>query len=196
MERAFDEGHVEGSQYKNDYFQFTMDLPQEWVLQDKAQTSALMDKGMEHLANDEDQKERLQKAVEVVTANLVTLFRYEMGAPVPFNPSFMVLAENVRALPGVKKGSDYLFHARELMEASALDYSFVGALPGEMVGGVGFDGIQMILNANGTEIYQDYYSTIMNGFALSIIMTYVDSATTDRLHDILGGIRFVGEQSE
>jgi hypothetical protein len=196
VERAFDEGHVEGHQYRNDFFHFSMELPEEWVLQNKAQTTALMDQGAEHLAKDERQQKQLKKAAEVGTAYLVTLFRYEMGTPVPFNPSFMVLAENVNALPGVKKGSDYLFHARKMLESTALDYSYEGPLPGEMVGGIGFEGMGMVLHSNGTEIYQDYYSTIKDGFALSIVMTYPDSATADTLRDILAGIRFTGERTE
>ncbi len=195
-ERAFDEGHVNGNQYKNDYFQFTMDLPQQWVLQNKEQTTALMEKGAEHIARDQDQERQMRKAAHVGTAYLVTLFRYEMGSPVPFNPSFLVVAENMNALPGVKKGRDYLFHARKMLESTALDYSYGGPLRGEMVGGVGFDGMGMVLHSNGTEVYQDYYATIKDGFALSIVMTYPDSATADTLRRIMSGIRFTAPKAD
>lgn len=184
-ERMFDEGHVDGGRYVNDYFGLSMELPKGWVLQDKKEAQALMDKGVGMISKDKEEEHMLKKAMEVQTANLVTLFHYEPGSPVSFNPSFIVMAENVHSLPGIKEGKDYLFHARQLMESSRMPFTYDGELPDMIVDGVDFQAMKMSVHSPMASVDQNYYCAVKDGFALSVVMSYQDSATADTLRSIL-----------
>ncbi len=50
------------------------------------------------------------------TVYLFGLSQYEQGAPVDYNPSFLMLAENLSNAPGVKKGEGLSFSYQKRSE--------------------------------------------------------------------------------
>ena len=158
----FDYGRVENGIYLNDYFNFQIILPANWIVQSKEQTEHIVDTGKKLMAGDDDNMKAMLAASEINSANLLAAFQYEVGTSVEYNPNIMLVAENIRNAPGVKNGSDYLFQARRIIENSQFKYDYLSTeFEKETIGGAEFYKMYARLNYMGLEIKQIYYSTIL-----------------------------------
>jgi hypothetical protein len=171
---GFDFGNIEENIYTNSFFNLTMTLPADWKLQSQQQTENLMKEGRKLVAGEDRNLENAIRATEINTANLIVLYQYELGTAVGYNPSLMLVAENLKFAPGVKTGADYLFHARKLLSQAQIQYDHLD----EEFERVDINGqIFYLMNTHidylGYEIKQKYYSTILQGFSLNMIITYV-----------------------
>lgn len=184
----FDYGKVDKGVYKNKYFDLEITLPDQWVIQDKEQLKQITDRGKELLSDDKAVHKALDAAA-VNTAYLITLFKYEMGSPVDFNPSFVALAENMKAMPGVKTGKDYLFHATKLLLASDLNYKIDDEVEQKQIGSKEFYVLNLMLTVNDKTIYQEYITTIVNGFALSFLLCYDNDDDKQMLFAVIDKIK-------
>lgn len=189
MPEDFDLGFTENNVYTNDYFKLKMNLPDDWALQSKEDLEALMQLG-ETFYEDESMK-KLIKASDVRSATLLGMFKYPLDSIVTFNPSFLMLAENIRIDPRIKTGEGYLKQAKSMMKQSKLDYEFDEVFGHVKLDGQDFDILSLTLDYAliGT-IKQQYYTTVMNGFALSAIITYTTDAEKDFLVNVVNNITF------
>lgn len=140
--RASDEidfGGIKNSVYQNKYFGLSVKLPAEWSVLDQEAQRLLVETGGKMAAGADKNLKAVIKASEMQTVYLFTAFKHPLGAPVTFNPGIMCLAERVRQMPGIKRGKDYLFHARKLLESGQIEYSFPSEISTESVGGQDFD---------------------------------------------------------
>lgn len=170
---SFDYGKVENDIYSNSFFNMKMNLPTGWVVQSQEQMNNIRNAGKDLVAGDNTQLKAVIKASEVNTANLLAAFQYEMGSPVDFNPSIIIVAENLKIAPGIKTGSDYLFQTRKLLEQSQVKYAELDSVfAKEVISGVDFYTMNALMKYMGTEIKQLYYSTVMHGFSLDVIISY------------------------
>ena len=102
----------------------------------------------------------------------------------------MCTCQNVRDLPGIKRGSDYHFHARQFMEAGQVKFNFTKDIYTKQVGGVDFDVMEMEMEVHGMVVRQKYYATIMKGYALCFVISYSTAGEEAPLQKILAGINF------
>ena len=184
----FDYGKIEKEVYKNKYFDLEIPLPKDWVVQNKEQMEQLTELGKEAITDDENMQ-ALIDAAEVNSAYLLTLFKYEVGAPVNSNLSFMVIAENTKNFPGIKTGKDYLFHAGKLMLATKLDYTIEDEFPKKKIGSKDFYALSATLKIGDKVVYQQYMTTVLNGFSLSIVVSYSDDAEKQELFSTVEKIK-------
>jgi hypothetical protein len=104
-----------------------------------------------------------------------------MGTPVAYNPSFLVITENVAKAPGIKTGSDYLFHSKKLLENSAMK-PVINEIKNETIGNNSWGLMEVkIKAATGLEIQQEYRSLISQRFAFNVVISY----TTEEEHNAL-----------
>ena len=127
------------------------------------------------------------------SVNLVVAFEHPMGTPVPYNSSIMCVAERVSHMPGIKRGKDYHFHARKLLEAGALDVSFPQESSTAKIGGVDFDVMHIEISMGGLTIRQKQYAAIKKGYALSLIVSSVTDEQKESLQKILDSVTFKGK---
>lgn len=189
--KGFDYGKVENNIYNNSFFNFKIELPSEWIVQSKEQTENLVEVGKKIVAGDDDNLKAVMKASEINSAYLLTVFKYELGSPVEYNPSLMLVAENLKLAPGIKKGNDYLFQARKLLEQSQIQYNNID----NEFEKVNFDHqefykMNLDMNHLGHNIKQSYYSTILNGFSVSAIISFVTDEQKKELEEILNSLKF------
>lgn len=185
----FDYGKAENGIYKNHFFDLEVSYPQEWVVQTKEEVEALKEKGGDIVAGDNETLKRAVKAAEVNTAYLLTIFKYELGSPVDFNPSFMVMAENTKLSPGIKDGKDYLFHAKKLLDQTQLGYSIADDFSLKKIGSRDFYVMEASLSAGGMTITQEYMATVLNGFSLGLIATYTNEEQKNELYSIIDKVK-------
>ena len=188
---GFDYGKVENNVYNNSFFNFKASLPAEWIVQSKEQTENLVEKGKDIVAGEDDNLKAVIKASEINSAYLLTVFKYEVGAAVDYNPSLMLIAENLKLAPGIKKGSDYLFQTRKLLKQSQIQYNHIdNEFEKVKVGNYEFYKMELDLNHTGINIKQNYYSTISNGFSFSVIISFVTENQKKELEKILDTFEF------
>lgn len=187
----FDYGRVENGVYLNDFFGIQIKLPEAWIVQSREQTQQISEIGKELMAGDDNILKTQIEASEVNTANLLAVFQYELGASVEFNPSIMIVAENVSIIPGVKNGSDYLFHARRMIMQGQVEYSYLTEnFNKEIIGESEFYFMDAYINYMGIEIKQRYYSTILKGFSLNLIISYADEEQKEILENSIYTMTF------
>jgi hypothetical protein len=183
-------GTIENGVYENKYFNMTVKLPAEWVVQSQAAQQEMKEVGASLLAGEDDNLKNVIKEAQKNTISLFTLFKYEQGTPVPFNPSLISLAEGVSGFPGIKNGTDYHFHARKLLESGQLKYDFPNEIYAKDVSGVTFDVMQAQTAVGGTIIYQEYYAAKKMDYVLLFVLTYSSDTERDELNEIMSGAKF------
>ncbi|PKR80279.1 hypothetical protein CW751_10520 [Brumimicrobium salinarum] len=187
----FDYGKIENNQYQNDYFNFTIDIPEDWFVQNKAQIEALQKQGKQMMAGDDEELNTIFEISEINTANLLSVNKYELGAPVEFNPSFGIVVENISHAPGVKKGSDYLFQVKRLLKQSKMNYEHIDEkFKKTIISGHTFYLMKCEIQYLDVSITQVYYTTITKMFAFSFITTYTDKKQRKELMEIFDSISF------
>lgn len=186
-----DFGTFKDSVYQNKYFGLTIAIPSEWSIQDQESREHMTKMGIKLLAGDDKNLEAVVKASELQTVNLFAVFKHPMGAPVSYNPSIICVAERVRHMPGIKRGKDYLFHARKLLESSQIDISFPKEISTtENLGGVEFDVMHTRIPMAQMIIYQKYYTAIMKGYALAFVVSFSTKEEEASLQSILDSATF------
>lgn len=188
---AFDYGKIVDSTYVNTFFKVKMKLPHGWVIQSKEQVDNLTKKGRELISGDNENMKAILKASEINTANLLTMFKYEQGAAVEFNPSLMLIAENMKDMPGVKTGADYLFHARRLILQSQMKYDSLDQTFGKKtIGGKEFYLMNAFITHMNLHIHQVYYSTVLNGFTYNAVLSFTSKEHQLELENVLHKSKF------
>ena len=103
----------------------------------------------------------------------------------------MLIAEKVNHAPGIKRGSDYHFHAKKLMKLGRLKVSYPKEIYEMNLNGVAFDVMETEIRLRpGVVIRQRQYATIMNEYALLVALIYQDENGLARLEEIVKTITF------
>ena len=189
--KNFDYGHVKKGVYFNDFFGFNIELPEDWVVQSKEQTENLANSGRKLVIGDNKNLKAIIEASEINTANLLIAFQYELGSPVDYNPSIMIIAENIKNAPGIKNGSDYLYQAKRLIQQTQLKYEYLSEkFDLEKINEVEFYKMNTRVNYLDLDIKQEYYSTVLNGFSLNFIISYISDDQKEVLISSINSLTF------
>jgi hypothetical protein len=185
-----DFGAINNSIYKNNYFGMTVTLPPDWSIQSQEAQKRNLNTGERILAGDDKNLNAVMKASELRVVNLFAASKYPKGSPVSYNPSILALAEDVRDFPGIKRGSDYHFHAKQLMQSGSLDVSFPKDIYTQSLGGIDFDIMEVEIHVRGIVVRQKYYATIMKGYAVNIIISFTTDEDEASLQKIIDTLKF------
>ena len=185
-----DRGAFSGSVYRNNYFGMTITIPSDWSIQDSKSMQTLKDLGKKALDKDDKNLKAVMDASEFQTVNLFSVFQHPLGSPVPFNPNLICMAERVRHMPGIKRGKDYHFHTRKLLESSQMNVKFPEEIYTETFGDVEFDVLYSETSFGTMSVKQKQYGTIMKGYVLLIVSTFANDDQETTLDEILKTLTF------
>jgi len=184
-------GTIENSVYNNKYFGLTLKLPEDWSIQDKESSKELSEFGYKMIAGED---KNLEKSLKAAAENQQLMFfsasKYPIGTPVADNPNIIGTAELVKSKPGIKRGSDYLFHVKNMLEMSGIKLTIEDKVTSEKIGGVEFDVIEAVLPFGNISVQQKYCTTIMKDYAISFILTYTSEEGKNFLKEILKTAKF------
>ena len=187
----FDYGKTGNGIYKNDYFDFEIPVPDSWHVQNKEQIDQIRKKGSDMIAESNRGLAEKIKASDVGSAILLAAYKNSTDSiNEEYNPSFSIMAENLGSMSGVKKGKEYLINVKKLMQKSGMTFSFPSGFYSQKVGNKEFDAMDVIMNINGLECEQTYYSIVDKNFALGIIVSSVGKEQKETLKDIINKIKF------
>ncbi|WP_375560097.1 hypothetical protein ACE193_20625 [Bernardetia sp. OM2101] len=190
-EGAFDYGEVKNGKYTNSYFGLQIDIPKDWAVQSKEQIELVRNLGKEVVAGDNEMMKAIIKASEVNSATLLQVFQYELGTPVDYNSNFTIVVENVKLFPAIKTGEDYLKNVSKLLRQSQVKYNHID----EEFEKVTFSGQEFYLMNTNVEyadksIRQKYYSTILKGFSVGIVASYITPEQEKELDNVMESLKF------
>jgi len=176
--KNFDYGEITANVYSNNFFNFKIKIPTDWVILKQSQQTSLLEKG-----NNVPREEETVKASEINMANLLNVFQYEIGSEVNFNPSIIIYAENNNNKPEIiRTGDEYLNQAKKALMQTQLRYEYISEkTEKEIIDNTHFYKIETHTLTAKDSIKQRYYATVINGFSLLIIITY----TTEEQEKIL-----------
>ncbi|WP_427180238.1 hypothetical protein [Paenibacillus sp. TC-CSREp1] len=182
-------GTTQKGSYTNDYFGVSLKFPEAWEFQDAEGMNELTNATSEVIAGDDATKKKQIELSQAKTLNLLMASQYPLdGSKV--GPSAMAIAEKVSLLQGILTGKDYLKATKKFMEDSNFPYEYK-EFTTETIGGKEMDLMQITMDAgDGTTITQDYYSTIIEGYAFNFIFTYMDEQTKSEIDNIKKSVQF------
>jgi len=183
-------GLIEKGVYSNSYFNMSIDVPEAWVVHSQAMQKEMMEKGVSLFSGNDDNLKAILKESEKQTVNMFSFFKYEQGAPVPFNPSVISVAEMVVKMPGIKRGSDYLFHVKKFLGSGQLEYRFPSEIYSKSISGVSFDVMSAEIDAISITVHQDYYAVRMQDYMLTFVLSYSSESERKELNEIISKLEF------
>lgn len=170
-------GETKDGVYTNKYFGLTLKFDKMWYVKTRQQLEQLTNQGKELIkAKNQDLGDLIDLSVNT-TAYMFAISKYEQGAAVNFNPSLILMAESLENAPGVKTGETYLFHTKNLLKQTGMPYVFSEGFT-EMNG---FAVLSGELEYAGIKMHQMYFTKVLNGFALSCIITYSEEEQKEEL---------------
>lgn len=183
--KAIDYGTFSNGTYTNSFFDLTISIPESWYVMDDESRIKLMQKGSKVVAGDNKNLNAVMEAADLQNVSFLISSEHEIGSPVESNPSIMILAENVAHAPGVKRGKDYHFHSKKLLQSSAMSVTFPKEVYEEKVNGTPFDVMEMSMNIGGITSIQKQYVYVAKRYALIIILSYQNEKGRQKLESIL-----------
>lgn len=184
----FDFGTTENHTYSNSYFGLSFTYPKDWAVQSKRDIKAITEAGDKILKNETDAIKEAVKASQINIAYLFTLFRHPIKEATRYNASLNLIAENINGLPHVKRGSDYLFHSKNLLVQSRATYTFDDNLSTKTIDGHTFDVMRATARLGSFEVQQEFFCIIRYGFSLSFVLSYTNDEEKRALYQIINSI--------
>lgn len=117
-------GETQGNGYSNDYFGISFNFDQDWSVMSQAELEALASQGQDLIESQNPMLGRVLDLSEKQTVYLFGLSKFtdlEIGE---FNPSFILLSENLTFSPLVRSENDYLNSTKNLLLQTNLGYKF------------------------------------------------------------------------
>ncbi|MEW5924842.1 MAG: hypothetical protein AB1746_12735 [Candidatus Zixiibacteriota bacterium] len=185
-----DLGIVENAVYTNKYFNFSLDLSDNWQIQENQTIQMMRERGKKLLSGDDEDLQAALDLGDLTTVNLLLASKYPMGADVAFNPNIAIVAEKIDPISGVLSGKDYLASVAQILSNSRIQTQFDGTYGITNLGGVDFDNIKVSMTYQDRSISQQYFASIIKGYAMSIIISYTTEDQYKTLDDLLKTIRF------
>jgi hypothetical protein len=181
-----DSGRFEGSVYRNDYLGMTIAIPSDWSIQDLQITRQMARTGERMIAGNDENMQAALEAGESRTVNLFNVFKHPPGSPVPYNPNIYAVAENISHSPGTQTGGDYLFHARRLLEAGRMEFSFPREVYTETLAGAEFHVMSVELTVPPAgKMMQEYFAIVRKGHVLVFILSFSNVEEKAELREVL-----------
>lgn len=163
------DGTVNTFEYTSDYFKFTIPFPPSWQC---------MPTQAGNSSND-----------DANTTTLCTMLKFKSEDTYYFNPSMLILAENVSSSPDVHNGKLYLELAETQLLKSDKRYEFPQKITKTVLGNLEFYKLtaRTLVNEN---VRQEYYAAVHDGYALIFILTADNEEDLNTLQNSLQRLNF------
>jgi len=190
QEKPIDFGKFENNVYSNNYFNMHISIPQSWYVMDDEVRIELMKKAVKTVVGDNENLQAVAKASDLKNLSLILASEKPPGASVGSNPSLLVMAEKVKHLPGMKRGSDYHFTTKKIFEKSAVKPSYPKKIYETSIGSLNFDVLEITFEMGQTQYFQKQFAAIYKDYALLIALNYRNEADLKKLEEVLQAVTF------
>jgi hypothetical protein len=180
------DGRVVGRVYENDYFGFTLPVPEGWYVAGPETVEVLRETGEKEVLEADPALAPNLEASRSRMHHLVTLSEQPIGEAVGPNPIIGALCEYVRDVPGFINGADYLDLISHLRERSSVHSEPRDRDPVEL------DGRRFL--RRDFSLVDDVISSFIvrrhRDYILAFVLTAGNETEVEELLDLLSEIRF------
>ncbi|HOX38490.1 MAG TPA: HEAT repeat domain-containing protein [Candidatus Brocadiia bacterium] len=185
----------DGQRYSNAFLGMTFDIPEGWAIADEKTRAKLLEQAFGQVAATDPFGKMNASASKARTKSLLLVSEKPIGTYMRgFNPSLILIAEDVGAFPGVASGKTYLEHTRKGMTKTNMPFKFSETFGEFAIGGEIFatmDGsAEVPFMGRKLVVRQKYLSTVRNDYALGFIMSYTDESHFKMLIEALRSLEF------
>jgi hypothetical protein len=182
----FDYGSWVGSTYKNDFFGFSITIPENWYILEKEERKASMKAGAEELKNanifDKDEMERVTKITEITTANL-----FHVGYPAEEameEESNRNLILSVEKVPEKINRAQYVKITRQNFTKLSPNL-VIKSETNKTIATQEFASLEIEFEVYGIPVYQEHLICLKNGFAVFFVLTWLENSDKEQLDAIM-----------
>ena len=175
----------DGKLYTNDVFDLSISKPEDWYAQSTEELFKTQQLGAGIVSGSDRNLQALMKESLKTSFPLFGFYQYLPGSPTPTNPNISGVAENVSLYPGIKKGCDYLYSAKQLIAQSQLQLKFGDECQTANINGSEFGYYDASITFGDRQIKQRYYACIQNTHAISVIQTYFSPEEEELVNGII-----------
>jgi predicted small lipoprotein YifL len=181
-------GTVEGSTYTNEFFGFSMAIPEGWYIASREEFAQLMETTEEFLESDFEDARAILESQEIIPLLFAAVndpFTYQ-GT----NPNINIMAQNISKYASlIKDARSFLNIQIQGMKAQGMDMTFedveVINIDGKEVARV--NGVQTFA---GIDINQTLCVFLHDGFAVLFALSSFSEEEARQLEDVISGVTF------
>lgn len=176
---------TEKTTYSFEKLGLSIQLFSNWAVQDTLSNEALMGKGKNIIAGDNEKLlEKLSSGEDNITY-LLTAFKYPLDSSSEYNPSIALVAEDLSTLNTPIDAEQYLMVQKQLLEQSQSGFRVRDGFQLKRISGQRFYAMHNFIKYGGVYIRQVHYTTIHRQHALSFIISYVDEQDQMALEEMI-----------
>ena len=120
---------------------------------------------------------------------MLCVSKYDMRESKSFNPSLMIVAEDISQFKTIKTGYDYLLNSKEILKTTNLGYKIDEKLLDKNINGLKFSNMKTTISNGNINVMQDYYTIVKSGYAITMILTYTNSEEKIILENMINSIK-------
>lgn len=183
-------GTYDGNSYSNEFFGLSFDVPESYTILSRSELNEAMGLMADFLSEETDMSEQAIKLAEEKTVFYSVAMAHPLDYTDGFNSNIVIQGENLSFLGKViiADGREYLIHTKAQLEQAGIGYEFE-EIETVQIGGTKHHKLPASIDY-GFMVYQDMYATIINGHALTFIISYSDDAQKAAMMSIMDSVKF------
>ena len=190
--KDFDYGTWTGSTYKNDFFGFSITMPENWHIANKEEVKALMQEGQEAEFFNKDEVKKITKKAEITTANLFFASRYTTEQSIEeevFNPNINLVVENLASAGNKIDRAKYVKIFRQNITKMAPG-SQIKSETTKTLGGKEFTSLLLEINTEEFTFYIESLVCLEKNFAFAFALIWFDDEEKEQLDAIMATLKW------
>ncbi len=188
----FDYGKMDADTYVNKYFNCSMVLPLDWEVITRADIEQMLSVEQESLEAAHQAKTVMPS--EIKYAQLLSAFQHKPDPSIIFNPSIIIMAENLHLSPSIMPIEDFLCQTMESLIAMDPSYDILSDATTLNINGTEFHHVHGEMEGMNAKINQLFYFTKVKDFSFSVILSYVSEDQREVLLQSLQTLRFASNK--
>lgn len=181
LPEGFNYGKLSDTSYVNAFFDIKLFFNPSWVIIDDSTNKVYNTLGAEKgFVGDKGNMNPVSTGVE-----LLSISKYELEHTRNENPALKVIAEQVKNIPEIKSGKDYLEKAKAYLSNSNQVYNIGEVQEAEIFGKTYYTLKVQIPTLDKHPYFQEFFTSVVSGFTITLVLSYESKAGRNELIDML-----------
>lgn len=182
-------GTVSDAKFTNNHFGFEITLPSDWYVTNREEMNQLTKNTQTAVLGTGTEGEKIDlDSFELLP--MLYAFKHPLTYTDGPNPSIVINAENLIGQEGtVKNSTEYLNLSKAMLTNQESTYEF-SDITTATFGGQEFSHMLIVAEISGIQVTQAIYATLIDGFAIDIVLTYFSEEDKVELDAVMETIQF------
>ena len=181
--KKVDYGEVKDGVYSNAFFNFSINIPDNWFFRDGKQ--------VDEFKNSVPIDDKKLKTVVKNTTSLLSVYQYDEWDSPEFNPSLEIVAMNLQSVPEFKTEMEHLANAADarIWTTENETYDFI-ELSRNTINGIDFHLMTTVTIAENFYLLKKCYMAIRNDLVLCFVLSSAEKEQDDIMMKSMETIKF------